>query len=664
MKIFQPVLPRDYANVKDYGAIGDGVTDDTTAIQAALDANSAIVFPSGTYKCGLITSTGSSKTILGMGDVTIIQTSASGLFAFTGGWEWAETISSIATNSVNVAYSGQTTNNMYVSQITLANARTLTRGDVVKVISDDELTGANPGSGSLKKRQGEFGIVTVDSSSTTVTLTSALRDTYTTSPLLVKLKNVSFKITNITIYVDSSILNSSSGTGTDTILIKAARDCIVENCKIHDLFSKGIKMATVNSKISKCTFYNLADQPTQNHYGYAIEDHSSFGLVVSDCHASNVRHAFTTTTDAIAVATTTYEDYGRSSGARVIGCTAEGTSSSSFDTHEESIDILFNSCRAYGAESYGFSARGYGVTFDNCVAFRCLKGFGLTGIDNMVMDSCQAIETNADGLVIEIATSHATAITTQTNVRVKNCYIEAGKNNPATSTRGIYVGRASYTTTAEIANTTVKLLSGFSGDRAFFVMSTNLTLDNIVIDLSATTHSSSGNLFGMLLNDSSCVIKGNRISMKGGATAALVQEYTAGASGNTSTLELTNTDYSHNATAPTAILGNNLSNPRLSYTNTISTTVTTSAYITQVAVAAAVPTFGKSADMVITYNLTGSAGALTMGNFPNGWKAGQVVHIYNGSNGNVTFATPSVTINTLTGASFFWTGSAWQKFLG
>jgi hypothetical protein len=36
-------------NVKDFGAVGDGVTDDTAAIQAAVDSNNIIYFPSGTF---------------------------------------------------------------------------------------------------------------------------------------------------------------------------------------------------------------------------------------------------------------------------------------------------------------------------------------------------------------------------------------------------------------------------------------------------------------------------------------------------------------------------------------------------------------------------------------------------------------------------------------
>jgi hypothetical protein len=41
-----------YVSVKDFGAVGDGVTDDSTAIQAALNTYKSVYFPNGTYLAG------------------------------------------------------------------------------------------------------------------------------------------------------------------------------------------------------------------------------------------------------------------------------------------------------------------------------------------------------------------------------------------------------------------------------------------------------------------------------------------------------------------------------------------------------------------------------------------------------------------------------------
>jgi parallel beta-helix repeat protein len=67
-------------NVKDFGAVGDGVADDTAAIQAALNTGSKLVyFPAGTY---LATSVSLPSNIIlsGCGYASVLQTSTNAFF--------------------------------------------------------------------------------------------------------------------------------------------------------------------------------------------------------------------------------------------------------------------------------------------------------------------------------------------------------------------------------------------------------------------------------------------------------------------------------------------------------------------------------------------------------------------------------------------------------
>jgi len=58
---------RETVSVKDFGAVGDGVTDDTAAVQAALDSGAVQVFvPAGTYKASTLTIPSTVKEFVGV----------------------------------------------------------------------------------------------------------------------------------------------------------------------------------------------------------------------------------------------------------------------------------------------------------------------------------------------------------------------------------------------------------------------------------------------------------------------------------------------------------------------------------------------------------------------------------------------------------------------
>lgn len=98
----------DVVNVKDFGAVGDGVTDDTAAIQAAINTGTNIFIPVGIYKITSNLILTSNRQIFGVGNATKIQISSNNIKGFT-------VLTSVDNNSIIIRDllidgGGQTTN--------------------------------------------------------------------------------------------------------------------------------------------------------------------------------------------------------------------------------------------------------------------------------------------------------------------------------------------------------------------------------------------------------------------------------------------------------------------------------------------------------------------------------------------------------------------------
>jgi len=57
----------EFISVKDFGAVGDGVADDTAAIQNAVNASTQVYFPAGIYKCDGIVTLDANSNLFGAG---------------------------------------------------------------------------------------------------------------------------------------------------------------------------------------------------------------------------------------------------------------------------------------------------------------------------------------------------------------------------------------------------------------------------------------------------------------------------------------------------------------------------------------------------------------------------------------------------------------------
>jgi hypothetical protein len=134
-----------FTNVKDptYGATGDGVTDDTSAISAAITAaaGGTVFFPPGTYSISNLSNISTANVnLLGCGpNATIISGNSNGtLMTFTdntaAGWKRIEGIKFTSATSYTQIFSLEESQNVYIRSCdfdgTNVTARIINRADV------------------------------------------------------------------------------------------------------------------------------------------------------------------------------------------------------------------------------------------------------------------------------------------------------------------------------------------------------------------------------------------------------------------------------------------------------------------------------------------------------------------------------------------------------
>ena len=100
---------RETVSVKDFGAVGDGVTNDTAAIQAAINTGLDIVFPAGNYRASGLTQSTNLQRFSALGHVNIIKNNNGVLFTSSGNYVQLEGIQFVGTGFTgdNVNMSGQ-----------------------------------------------------------------------------------------------------------------------------------------------------------------------------------------------------------------------------------------------------------------------------------------------------------------------------------------------------------------------------------------------------------------------------------------------------------------------------------------------------------------------------------------------------------------------------
>lgn len=337
----------DVLSVKDFGAVGGGVTNDYTAILAAINAAIArgvpttVWFPTDVYKCGTAFGTffGSDITIDLNGSTldfsSISAASTSTLLGFYGTYDG----NPVALTSTAAA-----------DQKTIAiDSSSFSVGDFVRVYSEKVFDPAR-----TDAKYGELNFVETIPGGTSLTTTMELQASYTTGDTaMVEILN---PVRNITIKNGKIIGPSATDDMTRGLRFRVAINCQIQNISISGIDYAQMQLTDcIDCTVSGCHFDS--SHHTDTAYGLSFAD------ACCDCIAygntfSDVRHSLSTNNNSSSYGIVRRIRF-ESNDIRDSSPAILGPGGDAIDTHAgaEQIDIINNTVHSSSGVGINVEAR-------------------------------------------------------------------------------------------------------------------------------------------------------------------------------------------------------------------------------------------------------------------------------------------------------------------
>lgn len=367
-------------NVKDFGATGNGVTDDTTAIQNALDAALAtggiVRIPRGTYVMSAGLTVTSNVTIEGEGDATVLD--------FSSATATTVAITAIGSQGVAVPLAGDAAKGATSLNVSGAG---FSDGDWALVFSE-----ASTGATGIRKGE----IVRINSAAS-MTLYDPLCDSYAVSDSasvakLTLKQNV--HVRNLKILGPSDGTVAMSGVLFDTVLNGSVSGL---SCERTHFYGVGV-LSSVSVRVSNCYFNR--NERSDLGYGVAVFN-ASHDVSIVGCTGWRMRHLVTHGGFSAR--------YGVPRRTVTTGCVMSQAKQSAYDCHAGSEDISFVGNICYGSLIDGITFEGSsGVIAGNILRDSLVRGI------NVASQTARPLD-----IVIANNKVSGEAVVTDTGIRVQ-----------------------------------------------------------------------------------------------------------------------------------------------------------------------------------------------------------------------------------------------------
>ena len=405
---FDSQLEQFVINVKNFGAKGDGVSDDTQAIQDSINhvfekGGGEVLFPKGIYS---IKGSGSLELksnvdLRGVNGV-IIDFSQRDKFS-------SEEYKFLVNACGNISSQKLLTFDALKGSYTIkCDTSTLNEGDLICITSNKQYTETNS---SIYVNAGELSIVNHVINSNEIQLNSMLNDDYLTT------ENARiYKVTPIENVKISGLTFKGKGRNTNPTLdadygvgFTYCKDVIVENCKFEDIDTKQLEFRSCYNFIADNNIYNHSKYTTTDsggsvivpcppksqdirgavQYQVRVADACMYGII-SNSIGNGGRHMFNTGHSNMKLDGTRNESrdflFGINRFITVSNCYSKNTWHASFSTHNDAEYVTFENCKSVSSGFAGFNPRSNKCVVDNCKSYHSTIGVYLSdNIRNVVI---------------------------------------------------------------------------------------------------------------------------------------------------------------------------------------------------------------------------------------------------------------------------------------
>lgn len=349
--------------VEDYGATGDGVTDDSSAIRSAIadvpDGSTIKFSPNKTYRlANNFHNSGKSLKFEAYG-ATILLDSSNARIGAGNSTAYKDILAVSSLTEVTAKNSPHGADNITntVATITGEVPSTWRRGDLIRVVADDVIPGSKD-EGSTNTSQGRVGqtLTFISSSGNEVTLAGKLDDPYTTNIKIARLDtSVKFSWYGGTIEIsDDTFQNSSTSY---LIEITYVSDVVIKDVSIPRITRGAISLRECrNWLVDNVDFGYGINDLSLPAFGYGLANFASYYGTLSNCTFRDLRHGYTNGHNGTAAGRTIMEYHGRPHDNIIVNCSSDSTSATAFDSHTSGLREKFIGC--YVKNSSGFGLRG------------------------------------------------------------------------------------------------------------------------------------------------------------------------------------------------------------------------------------------------------------------------------------------------------------------